>query len=153
MNRNGMNESDKTPEQVYDEFWKEIIEPNGVVDMAAVKKELYDYAFVLDQVPKVYMHVTGGAMSKPNYYAGDVIREADDHATEVYEDNVADEIECYLGRKITLAAALKELDEWRTLGNKFMPQIKDTNEQLKAATSMLDTAMNSKSAQKAEVTG
>ena len=61
-------------EQRYQEFWKDIIcDENGNVNMEQVKKELSDYAFMLDEVPKVYCAVTNGLLSKPNYYADSVL--------------------------------------------------------------------------------
>ena len=41
--------------------------------------DLKDYHFILEQVPKVYMHVTGGLLSKTNYVADVVISSSDDH--------------------------------------------------------------------------
>lgn len=64
-----------TVEEVYNEFWKGIVEVDGVVDMQAVKNELSDFSHMLDQVPKVYMEVTRGRISKPNTYASAVISE------------------------------------------------------------------------------
>lgn len=121
---------DRTPEQVYNEFWKDLVEVDGKVDMNKVKAELADYSFILDQVPKVYGHVTGGLLSKPNYPAGTVITQADDHMTQVYEDNVADEINCHLDQKMTLQQVLEELDEWRHFASKLVgvPMTRDPEE-------------------------
>lgn len=49
------------------------------------KKEMHDFRFVLEQVPKVYMAVTRDRMSKANYYARDVIAE--------YESCLQDDID------------------------------------------------------------
>ena len=77
-------------EKTYDEFWKEIIEKNGVVDIEQVKKELHDYHFILGEVPKVYCHVTGSRVSKPNTFASDVISEADEYTNEMIEQHEKD---------------------------------------------------------------
>lgn len=77
-------------EKVWREHWQDIVAPNGVIDVAQVKKELSDYAFLLDQVPKVYMHVTGGKLSKTNYTAQTVISESDDYITELVEQEKAE---------------------------------------------------------------
>jgi hypothetical protein len=65
----------KDYEKDYDEFWKDILEIEGVVDMEQVKRELADFHFMLEQVPKVYCEVTGSRISKPNTYAYEVIGE------------------------------------------------------------------------------
>jgi len=66
-------------EQAYDDFWRDIIEPGGQLDIQQVKRELHDYRTLLEEVPKVYVHVTGGRISKPNTIAMHVIAEADQH--------------------------------------------------------------------------
>jgi hypothetical protein len=61
-------------EQVFQEFWADIVcNEDGSINMEQVKKELSDYSFMLDEVPKVYSEVTGGLLSKPNYYAESVL--------------------------------------------------------------------------------
>ena len=62
-------------EQIYQNFWKEIIcDENGIIDIEQVKKELCDYYKMLQEVPKVYCEVTGGILSKPLYDAETVLR-------------------------------------------------------------------------------
>ncbi len=48
----------KNVEKNYQEFWKNIIEPKGKFSLEQVKKELSDYHFLLEEVPKVYCHIT-----------------------------------------------------------------------------------------------
>src|SRR3990167_10048855 len=48
---------------------------NGKLDEEAVLKEIYDYDFILGEVPKVYCEITGGLLSKPNYASEVVLRE------------------------------------------------------------------------------
>lgn len=56
------------------EFWKTIIcNEDGTINIEQLKLELYDYSFMLKEVPTVYSEVTGGMLSKPNYYAKTVI--------------------------------------------------------------------------------
>lgn len=72
-------------DEIYESFWKGIVEKDGVVDMDAVKRELADYHHVLCEVPKVYDEITNGRLSKTNYFAEDVIaqyRECFDSAVE-----------------------------------------------------------------------
>jgi hypothetical protein len=68
----------RTARALYDSFWKKLVETDGQLDLQKVANELADYKFLLDQVPKVYMHVTGGKLSKPNYPAAAVIACAED---------------------------------------------------------------------------
>ena len=56
-------------QKIFKDFWTEIVcNPDGTLNMDAVQRELADYYFMLQEVPKVYDHVTGGAISKPNTY-------------------------------------------------------------------------------------
>ena len=56
------------------DFWKEIVyDENGNLSEDLVAKELADYELILDEVPKVYCAVTNDRMSKPTYYAREVI--------------------------------------------------------------------------------
>jgi hypothetical protein len=55
-------------------FWDSLFEKG--ITSEEIKNELTDYHFVLSQVPIVYEELTGGRMSKPNYYASDVIAQA-----------------------------------------------------------------------------
>ncbi|MBC9913173.1 hypothetical protein [Chitinophaga varians] len=64
--------------KVFDDFWRDIVcNPDGSLNSEQVKKELADFKFVMDQVPKVYCHVTGGVLSKVMYPAEVVIASAD----------------------------------------------------------------------------
>lgn len=57
-------------EQVYQEFWKDIIcDADGNIDVEQVKKELRDFYVMIQEVPKVYSEVTGGMLSKCLYDA------------------------------------------------------------------------------------
>ena len=59
---------------MFEEFWAPIVlRPNGVLDFEQVKRELHDYRGLLEEVPKVYMHITEGRISKPHTLADAVI--------------------------------------------------------------------------------
>ena len=61
-------------EQVYQDFWKDIICDNhGDIDVEQLKKELCDFYFMIQEVPKVYCEVTGGTLSKRLYDAETVL--------------------------------------------------------------------------------
>lgn len=76
-------ELDEEVEQVYGTFWKEIVESNGELDLAQVKKELHDFHIMIEEVPKVYMHVTGSQVSKHLTDSEVVCSLADDHYREI----------------------------------------------------------------------
>ncbi|MEK4705786.1 hypothetical protein [Bacillus sp. FSL H8-0512] len=47
-------------EKIYQSFWKKILEDEeGNLNIEQVKKELYDYKILLEEVPKVYGELTG----------------------------------------------------------------------------------------------
>jgi hypothetical protein len=83
--------SDKSAQEIFDEFWKPLVtDGNGCFIPEAVKNELADYYFIMDQVPKVYSHVTGGNLSYPNYYADSVIEEADRYVDNTVQFYIQD---------------------------------------------------------------
>ncbi|AGS80994.1 hypothetical protein [Caulobacter phage Cr30] len=71
--------------------WWEGVYDDKPLTKEQIANELKDYHFVLRQVPVVYNEVTGGKMSKPNYYAEDVIREFNDYV----DQRVREELEYY----------------------------------------------------------
>ena len=74
-------------EKIFNEFWKDIIcNPDGSLNAEQVKKELADFHYIMDQVPKVYCHVTGDTLSKLMYEADTVINCADNHLNEQIEN-------------------------------------------------------------------
>lgn len=77
---------DPEVERVWREHWAPLVAPAGTVDMDAVKRELYGYGVLLDGVPKVYMHITDGRISKPNTDPDAVISVADEREQERWEE-------------------------------------------------------------------
>lgn len=70
-------------------FWKGVIlKKDGSVNITQLKKELSDFSHVLEQVPKVYMHITNNLLSKPNYFAEAVISKADECYREATVESV-----------------------------------------------------------------
>lgn len=78
-------------EQIWNEFWKPMLEKDGVINVEQLKKELADFYYLMHQVPKVYMHITGGRMSKIFYDADTVIQLADEYQQEQFEEWKKDE--------------------------------------------------------------
>lgn len=73
------------------EFWNSVF-PDGM-DEDQVKNELLDYHFLMEQVPIVYCHVTGGRLSKTTYYAKTVTDEADNAQNDAVQREIDDLIE------------------------------------------------------------
>ena len=81
-------------EKTFKEFWQEILcLPDGSLNLDQVKRELHDYHTLLDNVPKVYSHVTGGLISKPNTVAEAVIAEADDCVNKWVDEMIKEAID------------------------------------------------------------
>lgn len=59
--------------EVYDTFWKELIEVDGAIDIDRVKAELSDFKTVIDNVSVVYSHITNDHTSKPHVLAPDIL--------------------------------------------------------------------------------
>lgn len=83
----------ETPEETYQCFWKLIVEKNGEIDFEQVKKELHDFHVVMGEVSKVYDQLTGGQLSKPNYYADGVISEVHGYFDRIYQEEIEDNAE------------------------------------------------------------
>jgi hypothetical protein len=78
-------------EKIWQDFWLLLVtDPDGCLNIRKLKEELADYHFVMQQVRKVYDHITGGKLSKPTYFAEVVIEEADAHYEEMYTEEVKD---------------------------------------------------------------
>ena len=75
-------------DKVYKEFWEELITTNGKLDIEKIKKELHDYHFILEQIPKVYSEVTDNKISKPNTYADEIISCFNDYVQELVEQEI-----------------------------------------------------------------
>ncbi len=89
-----MKKERKSYSQDYEDFWKDIVEENGVLNLDQVKRELSDYHFLLEEVPKVYDAVSGGLISKPNTYAYEVLNEFNEKFADkgITSDDVTDMI-------------------------------------------------------------
>ncbi len=85
------------PEVVHawETWWKDIVAPKGRLNREAVMRELYDYGVILDGASKVYDHITGGMISKPNTDPSVVIAVATDKENEALEEILKDEKEAW----------------------------------------------------------
>lgn len=87
----GRATTDAEIEAIWWEFWLPLVSAeDGTVDMMRVKRELANYRMILEEVPKVYMHVSGNQFSKPNTAAMYVTEAADEHYRKLYETDSAE---------------------------------------------------------------
>lgn len=83
--------SDVDPNVIFREFWEPIVgNPDDTLNVDQVILELADYHTLLGVAPKVYMHVTGGRLSKPNYTAESVMSAFDSHVEDLQRRWMAD---------------------------------------------------------------
>lgn len=82
-------------EKAAGEFWRGVFSDEDCegTTREKIERELHDFHFMMEQVPKVYMHVTGHLLSKCNYYAEGVIAAADDFTTRLVDEAVQDAIQ------------------------------------------------------------
>lgn len=81
----------KNVEENYNEFWKDIIEKDGEIDKEQLMKELHDFSFLLEQIPFIFMHATGGKMSKVFYTSETVKAVIDEHIQDCIDEALEDE--------------------------------------------------------------
>lgn len=88
------------------EFWHGLVfdQRTGQLDPDKVARELHDYSHLMNEVPEVYGHITGGRMSYVTYYARDVCQIADDHYDEIAQEH---------GRERAAEALREVIDEWQ----------------------------------------
>lgn len=95
-------------EQAWEEFWVPIIMSNGELDIAQIKRELFDYRQFMTEVSKVYDHITGGVISKANTKAAAVRVVFEDRLRKMIDEELSDSKE---------NTVLFELMRWGTDGN------------------------------------
>lgn len=77
----------------YEEFWKDIVEENGVLNLDQIKRELFDFHNLMQNVSKVYMEITGGMISKQMTDPDVVIAVANDRIQDLVEEEIKDRME------------------------------------------------------------
>jgi len=58
--------TDDDNEKNYKEFWRELLEPNGVLDKRQLMRELADYSMIMKYYGRVLDELTGGRICKVN---------------------------------------------------------------------------------------
>jgi hypothetical protein len=66
-----------TPESVYEQIWKPLVEKSGSVDFQSVKKLLFDYGALLQETSVLYAYITDNQITNPQEAVDDVIEIAD----------------------------------------------------------------------------
>lgn len=61
-----MSGRDEEVDKVWGEFWGPLLIKRGVLDVEAVKRELFDYHHLIQELPCLFMAATGDMVSKPN---------------------------------------------------------------------------------------
>lgn len=80
----------RSVDQVYDDFWKDIVEKDGQIDQEQLKKELYDFWVVMREVSEVYMEISNNKFSKPMTAAIYVLEEHRDRIDEAVAEAMED---------------------------------------------------------------
>ena len=129
--REGVTEEDVN--RVYDTFWKPILESNpdegqrvqrGVsdLDLKQMKKELYDFWVLIENVPKVYSAVTGGRVSKHMTCPSAVIAEFEDYTSELTAQEVKEQTEEITREKDQALSDLESLKKNLTSAERIRSQ-------------------------------
>ena len=52
-------------DRVYNDFWKDIVETDHGLDTEQIKKELYDFWVVMEEVSEVYLEISNNKFGDP----------------------------------------------------------------------------------------
>lgn len=75
----------KDYEESWESFWKEICtKEDGSLNIDQIKRELFDYSYLMKQAARVYSEVAG--LSKTNYDATTIIKEYENKLNERFKD-------------------------------------------------------------------
>lgn len=78
------------------EFWESVFSEDYPFNKENAYKELSDFYFILEQVPKVYCAVTGDRLSKPMYPAKIVIEAYEEDLNKICNDRLKEEMQYIL---------------------------------------------------------
>ena len=101
------------------QFWKPLIYTNGKIDEKKVMNELADFYFIMKEVPKVYLEITGGLLSKLKYPAETVLSEF--HEKFLDKEITKDDVEMMVEESKTLDELKDILEEYF----EFLPKKKN----------------------------
>ena len=106
---------EKTYQEEYEEFWKDIVEnEDGTLNKDQIMRELSDYSMVMDNCAKAYYTMTNGRISKQNTMFFEVEGIFNDLYTDtsIYYEDIAEkdkEIEQLTKENTMLNQRVKEL--------------------------------------------
>lgn len=109
-----MIDVDEEVEKEYEEFWKDIVEDDGVLNKEQIKKELYDFSMVMVNCSKAYSEMTCGNITKPNTYFSEVLGIFQEKFW--YVENVKDDVKDMLNSCSDTDELKQELVEYFSLG-------------------------------------
>lgn len=86
-------EEDDGVNEVWEKFWRPLVyTESGELDLEQIKKELFDFHFLIENMPKFIEHATGGACSNPMVHLSVLESLHDDYVTtlvdEAYEEAI-----------------------------------------------------------------
>lgn len=81
----GRDATNKEIVENYNMYWKDIIEPKGMLDMVQLQRELFDFSIVIEEVTKVYIEISNGKFSKPNTNSIYILQEFENRLKECSE--------------------------------------------------------------------
>ena len=108
-----MIDVDEEVEKEYEEFWKDIVEDDGVLNKEQIKKELYDFSMVMVNCSKAYSEMTCGNITKPNTYFSEVLGIFQEKFW--YAENVKDDVKDMLNSCSDIDELKQELVEYFSL--------------------------------------
>ena len=82
-------ENEMDYEKVYQEFWVGMVGLD-LNDHEQVKKELFDFSQLINNISKVYCHITGSQISKPLTDPDVVCSVADEYYNEICHEHCVD---------------------------------------------------------------
>ena len=109
-----MIDVDEEVEKEYEEFWKDIVEDDGVLNKEQIKKELCDFSMVMVNCSKAYSEMTCGNITKPNTYFSEVLGIFQEKFW--YVENVKDDVKDMLNSCSDIDELKQELAEYFDLG-------------------------------------
>lgn len=74
----------------WENHWKKFLITKGKFNEQKIKNEMHDLVFCYTQVGKVYQELTGGLLSKHNYYADTIITKYEEEIEDAYDRGYAD---------------------------------------------------------------
>ena len=84
---------DQKWEKSWGETWEPLLYTDNELDITKIKNEMHDLWFIMMQVSEVYAHITGGLLSKENYYADSIISRYEEMWQEAYQSGYDDCLE------------------------------------------------------------